>query len=171
MNTLLFLGGVLIFSYIVALTLDIPQHIANDIVKKKIENLGGRAEIGEITGFFPFSFNIANIKIQVQNGVKARLDNIDFWFSWRTFRINLTVKGAVVEGLYDSASPLKTADMASRDAAKPPTQLPVLQDSMHIRPVAKVSNFEEFSGAHEAQNRSVLDVREDSSIGATPKLP
>jgi hypothetical protein len=34
-----------------------------------------------------------------------------------------------------------------------------------------VSNFEEFSGAHEAQNRSVLDVREDSSIGATPKLP
>ncbi|MDR0632739.1 MAG: hypothetical protein LBF84_01220 [Holosporales bacterium] len=39
------------------------------------------------------------------------------------------------------------------------------------RPVEKVSNFEEFLGAHEAQNRSVLDVREDSSIGATPKLP
>ncbi|MDR0633119.1 MAG: hypothetical protein LBF84_03195 [Holosporales bacterium] len=34
-----------------------------------------------------------------------------------------------------------------------------------------MSNFEGFSGAHEAQNRSVLDVREDSSIGATPKLP
>ncbi|MDR0632568.1 MAG: D-alanyl-D-alanine carboxypeptidase [Holosporales bacterium] len=33
-----------------------------------------------------------------------------------------------------------------------------------------MSNFEEFLGAYEA-NRSVLDVREDSSIGATPKLP
>ncbi|MDR0633192.1 MAG: phage major capsid protein [Holosporales bacterium] len=38
------------------------------------------------------------------------------------------------------------------------------------RPGAKVSNFEEFLGAYEA-NRSVLDVREDSSIGTTPKLP
>ncbi|MDR0633131.1 MAG: hypothetical protein LBF84_03255 [Holosporales bacterium] len=34
-----------------------------------------------------------------------------------------------------------------------------------------MSNFEEFLGAHEAQNRSVLNVREDSSIGATLKLP
>ncbi|MDR0633186.1 MAG: hypothetical protein LBF84_03555 [Holosporales bacterium] len=34
-----------------------------------------------------------------------------------------------------------------------------------------MSNFEEFLGAYEAQNRSVLDVREDSNIGATLKLP
>ncbi|MDR0632803.1 MAG: hypothetical protein LBF84_01550 [Holosporales bacterium] len=34
-----------------------------------------------------------------------------------------------------------------------------------------MSNFEEFLGAYEAQNRSVLSVREDSSIGATLKLP
>ncbi|MDR0632682.1 MAG: hypothetical protein LBF84_00910 [Holosporales bacterium] len=40
-----------------------------------------------------------------------------------------------------------------------------------IRPVAKARNFEEFLGAYEAQNRSVLNVREDSSIGATLKLP
>jgi hypothetical protein len=41
---------------------------------------------------------------------------------------------------------------------------------MYSRPVAKASNFEGFLGAHEAQNRSVLNVREDSSIGATLKL-
>ncbi|MDR0632527.1 MAG: hypothetical protein LBF84_00075 [Holosporales bacterium] len=34
-----------------------------------------------------------------------------------------------------------------------------------------MNNFEEFLGVHEAQNRSVLNVREDSSIGATLKLP
>ncbi|MDR0633079.1 MAG: alanine racemase [Holosporales bacterium] len=44
----------------------------------------------------------------------------------------------------------------------------ITEFSTDNRPVAKVSNFEEFLGAHEAQNRS---VRDDSSIGATLKLP
>ncbi|MDR0633054.1 MAG: hypothetical protein LBF84_02850 [Holosporales bacterium] len=60
------------------------------------------------------------------------------------------------------------------EASNTPIKPPVWSSStaaQNTRPVAKVSNFEEFSGAHEAQNHSVLDVREDSSIGATPKLP
>jgi RPE1 domain-containing protein len=42
--------------------------------------------------------------------------------------------------------------------------------SAMIRPISKPSNSEEFLGAYGAQNRSV-DVREDSSTGATQKLP
>ncbi|MDR2781751.1 MAG: hypothetical protein LBB21_04865 [Holosporaceae bacterium] len=40
-----------------------------------------------------------------------------------------------------------------------------------IRPLSKPSNSEEFLGAYGAQDRSVLDVREDPSTGATRKLP
>ncbi|MDR2794391.1 MAG: palindromic element RPE1 domain-containing protein [Holosporaceae bacterium] len=39
------------------------------------------------------------------------------------------------------------------------------------RHLSKPSNSEEFLGANGGQNRSVLDVREDSSTGATQKLP
>jgi 16S rRNA (cytosine967-C5)-methyltransferase len=41
----------------------------------------------------------------------------------------------------------------------------------NIRPLSKPSNFEEFSGVIGAQNRSVLEVREDSSTGTAQKLP
>ncbi|MDR0632141.1 MAG: palindromic element RPE1 domain-containing protein [Holosporaceae bacterium] len=40
-----------------------------------------------------------------------------------------------------------------------------------MRSLSKPSNFEEFSGVTGAQNRSVLEVREDSSTGTTQKLP
>jgi succinyl-diaminopimelate desuccinylase len=40
-----------------------------------------------------------------------------------------------------------------------------------IRPFSKPNNSDEFLGAHGAHDRSVLEVREDSSTGATQKLP
>jgi hypothetical protein len=40
-----------------------------------------------------------------------------------------------------------------------------------IKPLSKPSNSEEFLGAYGAQDRSVLEVREDPSTGATRKLP
>ncbi|MDR0631782.1 MAG: thioredoxin domain-containing protein [Holosporaceae bacterium] len=48
---------------------------------------------------------------------------------------------------------------------------PAKAKNQTIRALLKPSNFEEFSGVTEAQNRSVLEVREDSSTGTTQKLP
>jgi NAD(P)-dependent dehydrogenase (short-subunit alcohol dehydrogenase family) len=50
----------------------------------------------------------------------------------------------------------------------PVAELPI--NKWNNRPLSKPSNSEEFLRAYGAQNRSVLDVREDSSTGATPKI-
>ena len=84
--------------YFILIQLNIPQHIANNFIKKRIENTGWHTQIGELSGFFPISFKIDNIKLESLTGKKILLNNASIVFDWNSFSINTLVENVLLDG-------------------------------------------------------------------------